>query len=73
MTPLEHMHTVRPAEAEQMLEATELPVEAIAEGVGCEGASFFSRLFRRKVNLAPAQYRKRFGSPRSVLRHAVGG
>jgi hypothetical protein len=27
-------------------------------------AAFFSRLFRRKVNLGPAQYRKRFGALR---------
>ena len=28
---------------------------------------FFSRLFRRNVNLTPAQYRKRFGSMRKAL------
>ena len=35
--------------------------------VGYEDAGFFSRLFRRKVQLTPSQYRKRFGS----LRRAV--
>jgi AraC-like DNA-binding protein len=35
--------------------------------VGYEDAGFFSRLFRRQVQLTPAQYRKRFGS----LRRAV--
>jgi len=43
------------------------PVEAIANAVGYEDAGFFSRLFRRKVNLTPAQYRRRFGSLRRVL------
>jgi transcriptional regulator GlxA family with amidase domain len=67
MSPLEYVHTLRLEEAKQMLEATDEPVEAIANEVGYEDAGFFSRLFRRKVNLTPAQYRKRFGSMRRVL------
>jgi transcriptional regulator GlxA family with amidase domain len=35
--------------------------------VGYEDAGFFGRLFRRKINLTPAQYRKRFGSMRRAL------
>jgi transcriptional regulator GlxA family with amidase domain len=42
-------------------------VEAVAVQVGYEDASFFGRLFRRKVGLTPAQYRKRFRSLRKVL------
>lgn len=60
MTPLEYVHTVRLEEAKQMLESTDLPVETIAFEVGYQDASFFGRLFRRKVALTPAQYRKRF-------------
>jgi AraC-like DNA-binding protein len=45
-----------------------MPIEDVANEVGYEDASFFSRLFRRKVGLTPAQYRKRFQS----LRHALG-
>ena len=51
-----------------MLEAGDEPIEAIAREVGYEDAGFFSRLFRRKVNLTPAQYRKRFGSLRKCWR-----
>jgi len=36
-------------------------VEAIAWEVGYQDAGFFGRLFRRKVGLTPAQYRRRFG------------
>lgn len=50
-----------------MLETGSRAVEAIARAVGYEDAGFFIRLFRRKVQLTPAQYRKRFGS----LRRAV--
>ena len=70
MTPLEYVHTLRLEEAKQMLEASELPVEAIANEVGYEDASFFGRLFRRQVGLTPAQYRKRFGAMRRMLQEA---
>jgi transcriptional regulator GlxA family with amidase domain len=62
MSPLDYVHTLRLEEAKQMLEAGDAPVEAIANEVGYQDASFFSRLFRRKVALTPAQYRRRFGT-----------
>jgi transcriptional regulator GlxA family with amidase domain len=67
MSPLEYVHALRLEEAKQMLEAGDLPIEAIANEVGYEDTGFFSRLFRRKVNLTPAQYRKRFGALRESL------
>ena len=65
--PLEYVHTVRLEEAKQMLEAGDTPVEEVAREVGYEDAGFFNRLFRRKVGLTPAQYRRRFGSLRRRL------
>jgi transcriptional regulator GlxA family with amidase domain len=70
MSPLEYVHTLRIEEAKQMLESGDLPIESIANEIGYEDAGFFSRLFRRKVDLAPAQYRKRFGAMRKALRTA---
>lgn len=61
MSPLDYVHTLRLEDAKQMLEAGEMPVEAIALEVGYQDAGFFGRLFRRKVGLTPAQYRRRFG------------
>lgn len=61
LAPLDYVHTLRLEDAKQMLEAGEEPVEAIALSVGYRDAGFFSRLFRRKVGLTPAQYRRRFG------------
>jgi transcriptional regulator GlxA family with amidase domain len=72
MSPLEYVHTLRLEESKQMLETTDLPVEGVALQVGYEDASFFSRLFRRKVGLTPAQYRKRFRSLRRALDQGLG-
>lgn len=70
MSPLEYVHTLRLEEAKQMLEAGDLPVEAIALEVGYQDASFFGRLFRRRVALTPAQYRRRFQPLAQRLREA---
>ena len=70
MSPLEYVHTVRLEEAKQMLESSADSIEAIANAVGYEDAGFFGRLFRRHVNLTPAQYRKRFGRLRRTLQAA---
>ena len=67
LSPLEYVHTLRIEEAKQMLESGDQPIEAIANAVGYEDAGFFSRLFRRKVKLTPAHYRKRFGGMRRAL------
>lgn len=67
MSPLEYVHALRLEEAKQMLEAGDLPIETVAREVGYEDSGFFNRLFRRHVNLSPAQYRKRFGALRRTL------
>jgi transcriptional regulator GlxA family with amidase domain len=70
MAPLEYVHTLRLEEAKQMLEASVASIESIAVDVGYQDASFFSRLFRRKVGLSPAQYRRRFGALKRRLSDA---
>jgi transcriptional regulator GlxA family with amidase domain len=60
MSPLEYVHAPRIEEAKRMLEASEEPIELIE--VGYEDSALFSGLFRRQVNLGPAQYRRRFGA-----------
>lgn len=71
MAPMEYVHTLRIEEAKQMLETGDEPIEAIAEAAGYEDAGFFGRLFRRKVGLTPAQYRKRFGALRRALEQSA--
>ena len=73
MSPLDYVHHLRLEEAKQMLEAGEQSVESIAFDVGYRDASFYTRLFRRKVMMTPAQYRRRFGGLRSRLRDAGRG
>jgi transcriptional regulator GlxA family with amidase domain len=68
MTPLEYVHTLRLEEAKHLLESSTDSIEAIANQVGYEDAGFFSRLFRRRVSLTPALYRRRFGAMRTALR-----
>lgn len=67
MAPLEYVHTLRLEESKHLLETTDAPIEAVANQVGYADASFFGRLFRRKVGLTPAQYRRRFGALRKLL------
>ena len=45
--------------------------KGIAVDVGYSDSSFFTRLFRRKVGMTPAQYRQRFG--RLARQIAAGG
>jgi transcriptional regulator GlxA family with amidase domain len=72
MPPLEYVHALRIEEAKQMLEAGTQSIESIALEVGYEDAAYFSRLFRRKVSLTPAQYRRRFGALRQALGTGTG-
>jgi transcriptional regulator GlxA family with amidase domain len=67
MTPLDYVHALRLEEAKQMLETHELAVEGVALEVGYQDASFFGRLFRRRVGLTPMQYRRRFAALRRVI------
>lgn len=67
MNPIEYVQTLRLEEAKQWLEMDDTPVESVAAAVGYEDVSFFNRLFRRKVGLTPAQYRKRFGALKRTL------
>jgi transcriptional regulator GlxA family with amidase domain len=67
LTPLDYVQALRLEEAKQMLETGEDSIDAIANEVGYEDASFFNRLFRRKVGMTQAQYRLRFGELRRVV------
>lgn len=67
MSPIDYVHTLRLEEAKQILETTDDPVEAVAIEIGYEDASFFRRLFRRKVGTSPSGYRRQFRTMRLAL------
>lgn len=76
MGPLDYVQHLRLEEAKQMLESGDASIESIAFEAGYSDTSFFNRLFRRKVLMSPAQYRRRFGGLKSRLREAgsaIGG
>ncbi|WP_119388959.1 GlxA family transcriptional regulator [Taklimakanibacter lacteus] len=66
-SPMDYVQSLRLEEAKQILETTALSIEAVAQELGYEDTSFFSRLFRRRIGVTPAQYRKRFASLRKAL------
>jgi AraC-like DNA-binding protein/mannose-6-phosphate isomerase-like protein (cupin superfamily) len=58
-TLMGYLQAVRMREAEKLLSLTDLPVYTIAEKLGYEDASYFSRLFRCLYGESPRMYRKR--------------
>lgn len=49
--------------ARELLVTTELPVTQVAERVGLESVSYFTRLFTRTVGVSPGRYRQRMHEP----------
>lgn len=62
-SPLAYVQNLRVAEARRRLERTDEPVERIGFAVGYENTAFFRRLFKRRTNLTPAAYRRKFRIP----------
>lgn len=59
-SPLTYLQHLRIDSARALLEASDIAVERIASQVGYSDVSSFSRLFRERVGLSPAAYRRRF-------------
>jgi transcriptional regulator GlxA family with amidase domain len=59
-TLIERVQDLRIEHAKRLLERTDAAVDDISAQSGYEDASFFRRLFRRRVGVAPAQYRRMF-------------
>jgi len=58
--PMDYVHALRIEEAKQLLENTGGGAEDVGFRVGYEDPTFFRRLFRRKVGLTPAVFRRKF-------------
>ena len=60
-TPKDYLLGIRLGRAKELLAATELPVAAVARRVGYDDPAYFSRLFTRRVGLAPVRFRAQQG------------
>ncbi len=61
-TPLAYLQNLRIEISMKLLESGDLSIEEIANQVGYQNASSFTRLFRQQVGATPAAYRNRFAS-----------
>jgi len=65
-SPLAYIQALRVEEAKQLLETTNIAVEAIGREVGYEDAASFRRLFRRLAGIGPAEYRRKLQPPKMI-------
>jgi two-component system response regulator YesN len=61
MTIIDYLTDIRIAAAKQMLENSDLMVKEIAEKVGYQEASYFTRVFKKNTGVSPAEYRRLWG------------
>lgn len=61
-TPMDYVQALRIEEAKQVLERDQRSIEDVAALVGYEDDASFRRVFKRRVGLTPAAYRKKFQS-----------
>lgn len=60
-SPKDYLLGIRLGCAKELLAATELPVAAVARRVGYDDPAYFSRLFTRRVGIAPVRFRAQQG------------
>ena len=58
MTPMQYIISIRIANAQGLLEATDYSINEIARIVGYDNPLYFSRLFHKQKGLSPSQFRK---------------
>jgi AraC-like DNA-binding protein len=60
MTPFQYLLDLRMTAATSLLRTTKLPIQNIAEASGFKTIHYFSRSFRKKYNVNPTAWRKRY-------------
>ena len=66
MTPSRYVERVRVDAARRRLEESDDGVERVADACGFGSAEVMRRTFLRWIHVSPADYRRRFRSPRAV-------
>jgi len=60
LTLIDYVQNLRIEEAKRLLESSDQAADEICFAIGYEDPSFFRRLFKRRVGVAPARYRRVF-------------
>ncbi|MBB5933558.1 AraC-like DNA-binding protein [Streptomyces zagrosensis] len=60
-SPKDYLLGIRLGRAKELLVGTDLPVAAVARRVGYADPAYFSRLFTRRVGIAPGRFREQQG------------
>ena len=58
MSPQEYLLQVRMSKARELLRQTDLPINVIAREIGYEDPLSFSKIFKKRYNVSPLQYRR---------------
>ena len=58
VSPIAYLNDYRLECGSKLLSTTNLPVELVARAVGIDDFRYFSKIFKRKYNQTPTQYRK---------------
>lgn len=53
----DYLHQLRIQHGCRLLESTDLTVAQIAEKVGCDGAKYFTQIFKKKLSTTPGKFR----------------
>jgi len=64
--PIEYVQNLRIESAKNLLETSNTGIDEISGRVGYEDPASFRRLFKRKVGLTPALYRKKFAKVKDI-------
>ena len=60
MRPIEYIQAVRIEQAKRLLESGDVTIKSLAEQVGYDDISSFTRLFKRATELTPKEYQDKF-------------
>ena len=60
MRPIEYIQAVRIEQAKRLLESGDVTIKSLADQVGYEDISSFTRLFKRTTELTPKEYQDKF-------------